>query len=315
MVEPTAWNEESLRALIRDSVTESLTLDYKAAGALVPKTEGIKNEISKDVSAFANSAGGTIVYGMTELNRMPASINGLDPAHVTREWLDQVIASRIQPRIDAVRINQIVLGDGYVVYVVVIPQSHRAPHMSSDHRYYKRFEYHSVMMEEYEVRDVANRSIGPRLSVKMWVETPTLTFLNAEDHSQPLAIRATLLNDSPSPADYAVLHFVADIRLKGEPSGFGNRREISLSIGEAPALSHYLWQLNWAVPGKMPIWNGMNFNLFDGSYEVRIPRGQASYGLGWSAKAPRMTGAGEVYLLQTRGDGGVELQRSGTLSL
>ena len=57
MLEPTAWNEESLNALIRDALNESLTLDYKAAGALTLKTDGIKNEISKDVSAFANSGG------------------------------------------------------------------------------------------------------------------------------------------------------------------------------------------------------------------------------------------------------------------
>lgn len=314
MIEPTVWNEESLKALIRDAVNESLTLDYKAAGALTLKTDGVKNEISKDVSAFANSAGGTIVYGVSEANHVPAAIDGIDPVQVTREWLDQVIASRIQRRIDNVRIHQIVLSNGKVVYVVVIPQSERAPHMASDHRYYKRFEFHSVAMEEYEVRDIANRAVGPRLGVKMWTDTATLSF-DADDYSQPVTIRAQLLNDSPSPADYAVLHFVADARLRGQPGGFMNRNEISLSVGTAPATPHHLWQLNWSVPGKLPIWNGMNFNFFDPSYEVRIPRGVATYVLGWSAKAPRMTNAGETYLLNATGDGAVELRPGPSLSL
>jgi hypothetical protein len=54
-----------LEALHTGSIQESLTLEYKASGA-VEKTEGKKMEIAKDVSALANAAGGQIVYGMTE---------------------------------------------------------------------------------------------------------------------------------------------------------------------------------------------------------------------------------------------------------
>lgn len=141
MKEPALWDENDLKELIKDGVGESLTLDYKRAAALTPKTEGVKNEISKDVSAFANSAGGVIVYGITEQGHLPVAIDGMDPNVASREWLDQVIASRIQRRIDGVRINQVRLTSGQVVYVVDIPQSDRTPHMASDKRFYKRFEY------------------------------------------------------------------------------------------------------------------------------------------------------------------------------
>src|SRR5262245_49653647 len=155
MPDPIDWIEADLQALIANGVTESLVLDYKGAGALLQRSDGVKNEISKDASSFANSAGGTIVYGMTEVGHLPTAIDGIDPAVVTREWLNQVIDSRIQRRIDGLRINQVQLASGLVVYVVVIPQSERAPHMASDHRYYKRSNFQSVMMEEYEVRDVS----------------------------------------------------------------------------------------------------------------------------------------------------------------
>lgn len=312
MDDPTKWTESSLNALIQNVVKESLTLDYKAAAAVTPKTDGIKNEISKDVSAFANSAGGTIVYGMTEVGHQPTAIEGIDPTHVSREWLDQVIASRIQRRIDDVRINQVGLADGKVVYVVVIPQSQRAPHMASDHRFYKRFEFHSVAMEEYEVRDISNRAGGPRVGVTLSIK-PVILEYGSDSYSQPVQIRGHLFNDSAIPAEYAVFHLAADGRLNGVPGGFTNKREISLSIGGATPTMHLLWQLNWSIPAKLPIWNGMSFNLFDPSYEIRIPRSKSQFLIGWSAKAPRMMKVSEAYLLVVGADGVPQLSSFGTL--
>jgi len=310
VTDPIKWDEAALQALIRDAVTESLTLDYKAAAAITPKTDSVKREVSKDVSAFANSAGGTIVYGMVESNHLPVAIDGIDPLVVTREWLDQVIASRIQRRIDGVRINQVILADGKVVYIVVIPESDRAPHMASDHRYHKRFEYQSVPMEDYEVRDVANRAVGPRLSIKMWLETDTLTFADDGEKSQPLRIRAQIVNESAVPAEHAVFHILVDCRLEGAPTGFMNRSEVSLSLDGGPPVPHHLWQQNWGVPGKLPIWNGMNFSLSD-SFEVRLPRGPGQYAVAWSAKAPRMAHASEILILATDDGRSVELRGTG----
>src|SRR6266508_2465719 len=116
MKQPWEWDEADLLALIRDQAQESLTLDYKA-GAALQKTEPKKDEVSKDASAFANSAGGSIVYGMAEANQLP---------------------------IDGVRINPVDLATqapGKVAYVVSIPQSPRAPHQAADKKYYKRFNF------------------------------------------------------------------------------------------------------------------------------------------------------------------------------
>jgi len=63
MDEPWSWTETDLLQLIESGSQESLVLEYKASAAL-GKSDDQKNEISKDVSALANSAGGTIVYGI-----------------------------------------------------------------------------------------------------------------------------------------------------------------------------------------------------------------------------------------------------------
>lgn len=57
MKPPWEWDESDIQELVAGQVQESLTLDYKACDALA-RTDGKKKEISKDVSAFANSAGG-----------------------------------------------------------------------------------------------------------------------------------------------------------------------------------------------------------------------------------------------------------------
>lgn len=308
MAEPVDWDETDLQRLISDGVGESLTLDYKAAAALTPRTEGVKKEIGKDVSAFANSAGGTIVYGLAEANHLPTAVEGIDPAVVTREWLDQVITSRIQRRIEGIRINQVVLADGKVVYVVVVPQSDRAPHMASDKRYYKRFEYQSVPMEEYEVRDISNRAVGPLLSVRISLTSNQFDFIDSEPLSKPIQVHANILNSNPVPAEHAVLHWLVDQRLDGAPLGFINRVDVDLSLGGPSPIACHLWQLNWGVPSKMPIWEGMNFALFDSAYQVRVPRGANQYVLGWSAKAPRMTHASGVVVLEVTGNGSAVLR-------
>ena len=60
---PWEWDEDDILSMIKDEVQESINLDYKACDSL-GKSDGRKREISKDVSAFANSAGGTIIYGI-----------------------------------------------------------------------------------------------------------------------------------------------------------------------------------------------------------------------------------------------------------
>jgi predicted HTH transcriptional regulator len=97
MYESWLWKEDDLLNLSRDEVRESTTLEYKSCDAL-EKTDGKRKEISRDVSALANSARGTIVYGITE-NRsthQPDETDvGYDPGIISDEWLEQVINPNI----------------------------------------------------------------------------------------------------------------------------------------------------------------------------------------------------------------------------
>lgn len=141
--------------LIQNGVQENLHLDYKASGAMA---QSKKDEIAKDVSAFANSDGGLIIYGIVENNNLPTSKDdGVDHSKCTREWVEQIINSLINPRIDGIRIQIIPRSQDKSIYAIQIPKSARAPHQSSDKKYYKRFNFQSVPMEDYEINDIRNR--------------------------------------------------------------------------------------------------------------------------------------------------------------
>lgn len=153
-----AYNSEDIQNLITIKAEESVNLDFKAADSL-GSSDGKKNEIAKDVSSFANSDGGIIIYGILEKDFKADSIDFVNGHDFSKEWLEQVINSRIQKRISGISIFPVRF-DGDLtktVFIVKIPQSNAAPHLSSDKRFYKRFNFQSIAMEEYEIRDLFNR--------------------------------------------------------------------------------------------------------------------------------------------------------------
>ncbi|MEZ5306541.1 MAG: ATP-binding protein [Pyrinomonadaceae bacterium] len=171
---PRSWNESRLRNFIESETEESLTLEYKSAEAL-SRSDFHKQEITKDVSALANSAGGLLVYGIRESNdparrHLPELITPVNRTEFPREWLEQVINS-IRPRIDGLLIHSVQLSTGEedVAYIVDVPQSNTA-HQASNHRYYKRFNFQSVPMEDYEIRDVLFREKMPSVEVRFFLE-------------------------------------------------------------------------------------------------------------------------------------------------
>ena len=160
------YSEADIYALIKNEAEESTYLEFKASGAL-GKTDKIKSEISKDVSAFANSDGGIIIYGIEENNHKADKVSFINGNIFTKEWLAQIISAKIYRIIDDVKIYPIRF-NGEIeksIYIVKIPVSARAPHQASDKRYYKRRGSLSEPIEEYEVRDLYSRILPTKLEI------------------------------------------------------------------------------------------------------------------------------------------------------
>jgi len=167
------WTKYRLEQMIADGVEEGLSLDYKRADSL-GKTEGKRAEITKDVSSFANSSGGVLIYGIAEFSdesrkHLPERLDPIKRSDFTKEALDQVIQT-IQPRITGVIVHPVTVSETgeTVCYVVEVPQSYTA-HMARDHRYHKRHNFTTAQMEDYEVRDVMGRRTHPKIKASVFI--------------------------------------------------------------------------------------------------------------------------------------------------
>lgn len=161
------YDIDFIQSLITNEVEESINIDFKSGEAL-SKIDAKKKEISKDVSAFANSNGGIIIYGLNEKNHKADSISFINGNEFTKEWLEQVISSTIQRNIPDLKIFPI-RNKGFIeetIYIVQIPESFEAPHICKDKKFYKRYNFESVAMEEYEVRNLYGRKIKSKLMVR-----------------------------------------------------------------------------------------------------------------------------------------------------
>jgi len=163
------WNLAAIKRAIDDREQESLQLEFKSAGA-IGKSPQQKKEISKDVSAFANAIGGTIVYGIAESSEGAGTaerIDTVDSREFPTEWLDQVINSTIQPKIPGIVIQTIKVDEQHgerVVHCITVPES-TTVHQAVDRRYYKRTNGRIEPMEDYEVRLAMFRSERPAYEI------------------------------------------------------------------------------------------------------------------------------------------------------
>src|SRR5262245_19307303 len=213
--------KKDLQQLVDEKIQESLTLDYKASPAL-GKDSKSRDELCKDVSAFANSGGGQIIYGIEESkDGKPVKVD--EGSDTSREWIEQVIDSRVQPRLEGLVITPVPVGTGRHAYVLTIPQaSGRAPHQAPDKKYYKRQNFLSVPMEDYEIRDALRRATTPELYIELSFASGNMAqveFGYQSELSKPITLIVTMRYRSSQPAHYALVKIGIDTNLPLHTTG------------------------------------------------------------------------------------------------
>ena len=93
--------EADLSNLVKAAVAERKTLDYKQQ--LPDTNDAGKRELLADVSSFANTAGGDLVFGITESGGVPTGIPGVQIGNTDQEILrfDSIIQDGLFPRIQS----------------------------------------------------------------------------------------------------------------------------------------------------------------------------------------------------------------------
>ncbi len=176
----TNKDEDFLQKLIDDRIEESPNLEYK-------RELPLKNiELAKDISSFANANGGRIIYGIEEENHKPKKLYPLNPD--LKETIENVILSNISPKL-SVKIIPIdsIKYEGKKYYVVYVLRSLEGPHMiisGKDYRYYKRVNFSTVPMEDYEIRDMIEKNLKLKQDIASKIKKRKILFFDSYKQQQ-----------------------------------------------------------------------------------------------------------------------------------
>jgi hypothetical protein len=183
---------DDIQTLIDAAQRESETLEYKEA--MGPFDEQLKNEVGKDVSAFANSSGGVLIFGVScvaEDPTRPQSISGINPKNI--ESFDRIVNSNVRPIIEGIE-RKCLPSDKPRVMAVYVPQSDRSPHQTSDGKYYHRSGTESRPMGHDLVELHFGRRRGPVLDLLVVPLSSITEFTGEPPTSNGLSFRLTLTN-------------------------------------------------------------------------------------------------------------------------
>lgn len=158
-----AVTEADVHELVARQAREGPTLDFKQTLDL---SESGRLDFLGDVTAMANSAGGTLVYGAVEGDGEDRGlIVGVRPLALTPDDVDLRVAhllrDGVEERVPGVRHRAVPLAAGGYVYVVRVPASPLAPHMvtlpSKRPRFYRRGNVSNEPMNVQQIKDAAAR--------------------------------------------------------------------------------------------------------------------------------------------------------------
>ncbi|WP_148314189.1 RNA-binding domain-containing protein [Sorangium cellulosum] len=159
----TELTKEDIDALVENEVPESKVLDYK--GDLPTENK----DFAADVAAFANAAGGFIIFGVPEKKDadgkrtgIPASadgIPGLNSDEVIRR-LEAIVRTNIDPKLSGLHWHTIPGFPKGPILILHIPRSWSAPHMLTvgESRFPSRNDRNKVWLDVREIRSAFVRS-------------------------------------------------------------------------------------------------------------------------------------------------------------
>jgi predicted HTH transcriptional regulator len=134
-------SEADLNDLVQASVPEGLVIDYKRDP--YGNSDADKKEALKDITSFANSAGGHLIIGMKETNGVPTGLTGLPGVDLDAliNRLESLVRDGVEPRIVGIRMRRVNLTGGGASVVIRVPRSWNPPHRVSaakTNRFYVR---------------------------------------------------------------------------------------------------------------------------------------------------------------------------------
>ncbi|BER91782.1 MAG: hypothetical protein PWP60_1348 [Candidatus Atribacteria bacterium] len=140
--------------LIDNGISEGKTLDYKKELHLDKPSE--KKEFLADVSSFANTEGGWLIFGVEEEGGKPKKVCGIevDDEDELKQKINNLLLTGVETKITGVTSN-FVTYKGKRILALHIPRSYLKPHrvtLEKDYRFYARNDSGKYLMDVDELR-------------------------------------------------------------------------------------------------------------------------------------------------------------------
>jgi hypothetical protein len=266
------WSEAAIEALDPNEYDYQefkgslwLSKDRQVVGAFL-------HMLSKQVSAFANGAGGRLVIGLDDEGRIDGGVPVDLKSGGTRHWLEDVIPGVVSPGLRAFNVFEVqghgsgsAILPGHAVYVVEIPPSEDAPHQANDHRYYLRIAGKSRPMGHIHVEDVLRRTRHPRVRLERLSPFGQAEYLESDPRGPKvqLAFRAFLLNEGRTLAHHVGLEVVLPRPLVNNDVRTRMLEEDKLTVTQEPGtLTFFRYHPTPLFPGQhlqvLQLWIGLH---------------------------------------------------------
>lgn len=163
--------EAVLQELVQNEVVESKWLEYKSV--LPENTHDAKVKFLAEVSSFANTAGGDLVFGIKEADRKPVEVCGVGsgPVDLEKQRLESVLRDGVEPRIPGVMIHEVSLASGGHALVLRVPRSWAAPHRvthGGHSHFYGRNSAGKYQLDVHELRAAFGRAQDVAERLNLW---------------------------------------------------------------------------------------------------------------------------------------------------
>jgi predicted HTH transcriptional regulator len=131
---------------------EGYHLDFKGEFGNVDKA---KKELAKDISAFANTSGGYLIFGVDKKYNIVGIEKTIQNKEID-EWINQILVSNIEPQVFYFdpKIIPIPKSDK-IILVIHIPESTKKPHIVTEwNKYHIRINDSSKAANHNQIRDM-----------------------------------------------------------------------------------------------------------------------------------------------------------------
>lgn len=142
---PQQWTEKLFDSL----PDEDDRYEYKSGLLFAKNEDAIKNELAKEICAFANSFGGTLFLGIEDKTKKVDGVRILFKGkQSSKEWLENIIPPLLEFRLQDFRVSEVMglfsttrtkIGNDKTLIAIDVFDSDLAPHQSTrDKKYYYR---------------------------------------------------------------------------------------------------------------------------------------------------------------------------------